>query len=257
MSDKSSAYAALISNISEKDRAKDVEQFDDILRMFTNEMNKFESRFGKIRDEEKMLAVKKLMPESLLNYRFRGTTMSYSEHIVALENIIIDKVAMVPTAKGKRHDTSAPMEIGMATKEDSENASQEGDRRILDLALQAVNKGASKGKWSFSKGQHWNEKGGKGGKVEENAHDRKGSGKKGGKGQEKGGKGENRMCWTCGKTGHLAAWCGKGGKKNFYAMDKDDSEDTPKNTQTGRLKVKKICRHGAYWNRAKVSSGKK
>ena len=59
MSDKSSAYAALIGNISEKDRAKDVEQFDDILRTFTNEMNKFESRFGKIRDKEKMLAVKK------------------------------------------------------------------------------------------------------------------------------------------------------------------------------------------------------
>ena len=39
-----------------------------------------------------MLAVKKLMPESLLNNRFRGTTMSYSELIVALENIIIDKV---------------------------------------------------------------------------------------------------------------------------------------------------------------------
>ena len=30
MSDKNSAYAALIRNISEKDRAKDVEQFDDI-----------------------------------------------------------------------------------------------------------------------------------------------------------------------------------------------------------------------------------
>ena len=35
MSDKRSVYAALISNISEKDRAKDVEQFDDILRTFT------------------------------------------------------------------------------------------------------------------------------------------------------------------------------------------------------------------------------
>ena len=148
MSDKSSAYAALISNISEKDRAKDVEQFD-ILRTFTNEMNNFESRFGKIRDKEKMLAVKKLMPESLLNYRYRGTTMSYNELIVALENITVDKVAMVPIAKGKRHDTSAPMEIGMATKEDSENASQEGDQRIIDLALQAVCKGAGKGKWSF------------------------------------------------------------------------------------------------------------
>ena len=64
MSDINSAYTALISNISERDRAKDVEQFDDILRTFTNEMNKLENRPGKIRDEEKMLAVKKLMPES-------------------------------------------------------------------------------------------------------------------------------------------------------------------------------------------------
>ena len=73
------------SNISEKDRAKDVEQFNDILRTFTNEMNKFESRVGKIRDEEKMIEVKKLMPESLLNYGFRGTTISYGELIIALE----------------------------------------------------------------------------------------------------------------------------------------------------------------------------
>ena len=64
--------------------------------------------------------------------------MSHSTLIVALENIIINKVAMVPIAKGKTHDTSALMEIGMATKEDSENASQEGDQRIIDLALQAV-----------------------------------------------------------------------------------------------------------------------
>ena len=154
-----SAYAALISNISEKDRAKDVEQFDDILRTFTNEMNKFENRFSKIRDEEKMLAVKKLMPECLLNYRFRGTTMSYNELIIALENIIVDKVVTVPTARNKKHDTSAPMEIGMAATEDGENASQEGDQRIMYLALQAVYKGTGKGKWSFGKGQNWNEKG--------------------------------------------------------------------------------------------------
>ena len=36
-SDRSSAYAALISNISERDRAKDVEQFDDILGNFIND----------------------------------------------------------------------------------------------------------------------------------------------------------------------------------------------------------------------------
>ena len=215
MSDKNSAYAALISNISEKDRAKDVEQFDDILRTFINEMNKFESRFGAIRDEEKMFAVKKVMPESLLNYRFKGTTMSYSEIIIALENIIVDKVSTVPSSKKRRNDTSAPMEIGMTTKEDGESASQEGDQRILDLTLQTVYKGTCKGKRRFGKGQNWNEKGGKGGKDGGKNSWQKGSGKKGGKGQEKGGKGDSRTCWTRGKTGHIAAWCRKGGNNKF------------------------------------------
>ena len=91
-SDRSSAYAAMISNISERDRAKDAEQIDDILRNFINETNKHEGRFGKIRDGEKTLAVKKLVPESLLNYRLRGTTFPYKELLIALENIIIDKV---------------------------------------------------------------------------------------------------------------------------------------------------------------------
>ena len=78
-SDRSSAYAALISNISERDRAKDGELFDDILRNFINETNKYEGRFGKIREEETILAVKQLMPESLLSYRLRGTQLPYEE----------------------------------------------------------------------------------------------------------------------------------------------------------------------------------
>ena len=80
------------SNISERDRAKAVEQFDDILRTFIKETNNYEGRFGKIRDEEKTLVVKRLMPASLLNYRFRGTKLPYEELLIALENIIIDKV---------------------------------------------------------------------------------------------------------------------------------------------------------------------
>ena len=99
MTDKNSAYAALLSNISERDRAHDVEQLDDILRTFVNDMNKLEKRFGTIRDEGKMLAVKKLMHESLLNCRFRGTTMSRSELLVALENIIIDKGSDSPDSQ--------------------------------------------------------------------------------------------------------------------------------------------------------------
>ena len=229
-SDKSSAYAALVSNINEKDRAKDVEQFDDVLRTFKNEMTKFENRFGKIRDEDKVLAVKKLMPEILLNYRFRGTTMSYDELIIALENIIIDKVSTVSTARSRKYDTSAPMEIGMASKEVGETTSQEGHQRIIDLALQAVYKGSGKGKWGLGKGQSWNEKGNKGGKGGGKRYWQKGSGKKGGKGQEKGGKGETRTCWTCGKTGHIAAGCRKG-NKNLYAIDEDENENVEESAE--------------------------
>ena len=126
-SDKNSVYAALISKISEGERTKNVEQFDDIPRTFINETNKFEARFGPIRDVEKMLVVKKWMLESLLNYRFRGTTMSCSELLVALENIIIDKVATVPTARPRKIDTSAPMEVAMAAQGDGESARE---RRI-------------------------------------------------------------------------------------------------------------------------------
>ena len=55
-SDRSSAYGALNSNISERGRAKDV----DILRNFMNETNKYNGRFGEIRHEEKILAVQKM-----------------------------------------------------------------------------------------------------------------------------------------------------------------------------------------------------
>ena len=96
-SNPSSANAALISNISERDHAKDKEQSDDILRNFINEMNKYEGWFGEIPDEEKSLAVKRLMPENLLESRFRGTTLPslpYEESLIALENVIIDKVTI-------------------------------------------------------------------------------------------------------------------------------------------------------------------
>ena len=137
----------------------------------------YECRLGKIRDEEKMLAVKKLIPESLQNNRFRGTTVSYGELIIALENIIVDKVSTVPSSKSRKNHTSAPMEVGMAAKEDGENVSQAGDQRIVDLALQAVYKGTGKGKWGFGKGQNWNEEGGKGGKDGGKNSWQKGSGR--------------------------------------------------------------------------------
>ena len=61
--------------------------------------------------------------------------------------------------------------------------------------------------------------------VEERTHGRRAvAWKEAKKGKEKSGKGEARACWTSGKTGHMAAWCRKGGKHNLYAIDEDDSE---------------------------------
>ena len=92
---------------------------------------------------ENMIAIKKLMPGSLLNFRFRGTTLKYEELLIALEPIIIDKVSTTPTTRQKKVDTSAPMEIGIAAKDDSES-SRGGDQRIMDIALPAVQKGTGK-----------------------------------------------------------------------------------------------------------------
>ena len=106
------------SNICERDRAKDVEQFDDILRTFINETSKFENRIGEIRVDETMLAFGKLIDAwGLLNIRFRGTTLNYEELLIALENImvIIDKVPTDPTTRQKNVD-----------------------HRILDIALQST-----------------------------------------------------------------------------------------------------------------------
>ena len=119
--------------------------------------------------------------------------MSYIELIVALENIIIDKVATVPTTKSRKYDTSAPMEIGMTAKEGGESMSQEGDQRIVDLAMQAVYKGTGKGKWGFGKGQSWNEKRGKGSKMEERSRGRKAAATKEAKGKRKVGRNKNML----------------------------------------------------------------
>ena len=227
-SDRNLVYAALISNISERDCAKDVEQFDDILRNFINETNKYEGRFGKIRDEEKTQAVKKLMPESSLNYRLLGTTLPYEEWLIALENIIIDKVTTHSELKVKKTDTSAPMEIGTAAGTDGEETSEEGYGRTSEHAVQAVYKGTGgkggrkEGSPSWSVQKYFNSgKGEKGTNPAGKGHLSKTGGKKGGKGQEKGGKGDARVCWSCGKSGHIAANCVKGGwNRSLNAVEK-------------------------------------
>ena len=199
-----------------------MEQFDDILRTFTNEMTKFENRFGKIRDEEKVLAVKKLMPESLLNYRFRGTAMPYGELIIALENIIIDKVSTVPTARSRKHDTSAP--------HGDWNGNERRWRECKPRRRPANRRPRSAGRGALARVRAGMRKVAKAAKAEERTRGRK-QWQERRQRAEKGGKGETRTCWTCGKTGHIAAWCRKGSNKNLYAIDEDDSENVEESAE--------------------------
>ena len=131
--------------------------------------------------------------------------MSYGEIIIALENIIVDKVSTVQSSKSRRNDTSAPMEIGMAAKEDCRKCEPKKETRgIVDLALQAVYKGTGKRKvWIWQRSELERERW----------------------------QGESRTCWTCGKAGHIAAWCRKGGNKNLHATDEDDSENIEESTE--------------------------
>ena len=94
-----------------------------------------------------MLAVEMLMPESLLNFRFRGDTTRHEELLVALENNIIDKPEN--QTEESRHES----EIEMATKAKGQDNRYQ---RIMDITLQAVYRGAGKGHWSARKGQRWN-----------------------------------------------------------------------------------------------------
>ena len=90
------------------------------------------------------------MPESLLNYRFRGTTLPHEELLIALENIVIDKVTTHSTSKVKKIDTSAPMEIGMAAGTEGEETFEEGYRKTSE---RAVHEGTgAKGGWNGGKG---------------------------------------------------------------------------------------------------------
>ena len=81
----------------------------------------------------------------------------------------------------KKSDTSAPMEIGLAAKDDCGSSTEEGDQRIVELALQAVYKGTDRGKCSLGIGQSRNEKACQVGKTGGLNSWHKGSGKKGSK----------------------------------------------------------------------------
>ena len=89
----------------------------------------------------------------------------------------------------------------MAAKDDGESAREEGDQRIVDLALEAGYKGVGKGKWSLGKGLSLNEKGNH--QVGEGDKERETHGKRAVAGKEA--KGKRKMAMeTPEHVGHVA-----------------------------------------------------
>ena len=68
-----------------------------------------------------------------------------------------------------------------------------------------------------------------------------GRSKQGGKGQEKGGKGDN-----------IAMWCQNGGNKNLCAIDEDESETTEETPNNGGVSTVVF-----FWKRVKMSSDRR
>ena len=104
-----------------------------------NETNEFENRSDKISHEQKMLAVKMLMLESLLKFRFRGGTTV--------------EVRRASHFFGKHHYRQGIHSADNQT--DDSEGSGEGDQRIMDFALQAGLQWNSKGNRRSGKGPRW------------------------------------------------------------------------------------------------------
>ena len=68
-------------------------------------------------------------------------------------------------------------------------------------------------------------------RIEERIRGRRAAARKEEKGKKMVAKEIPRTCWTCGKTGHIAAWCRKGGNKKLYAVDEDDGENAEESTE--------------------------
>ena len=68
-------------------------------------------------------------------------------------------------------------------------------------------------------------------RIEERIRGRRAAARKEEKGKKRVAKEIPRTCWTCGKTGHIAAWCRKGGNNKLYAVDEDDGENAEESTE--------------------------
>ena len=71
-----------------------------------------------------------------------------------MENIIVDKTMIVPTIRIKKNNMNTPMEIGMTTKEDGQNASQickSSKKELVNERQEKEDKGDIRTCWTCDK----------------------------------------------------------------------------------------------------------
>ena len=152
--------------------------------------------------------------ESLLDFRFRRTTLKHKELFIAFENIIIENDLTVPIKRQKKFDTSAPLSIGMATKDDREGSRRRrpvNHGRHAASCRQRTHAGTHRGTQVATVA-----KGAKRGRMSSR---QKGNDQKGVNGPGEGCKGDSTTFFTCPTTSHIKALCPRGGNKNLNAID--------------------------------------
>ena len=138
--------------------------------------------------------------------------------LVALENIDIDNVWTVPTVKSRKADTSAPMETGMAAKDDGKTR-EKMIKESWTSHNRLFTKGLAKENGVSERVSIRMEKGTMVAKVAEMEERISGKRARKAKGKNMVAR-EKALTWlTFGKGGHTAARCRTAGDKNWYAIE--------------------------------------
>ena len=234
VSDRQAVYAKLM----DPKEASSVSTMATELAAWERDMAEFETRFEKLREDEKVSAAKKIVPKEIFRNRLIGMKLdSYDELRRVIRAIGLDRALAVREEQAKKTpratQKSDPMDIDTLAKQHSEGdistedflmavgtwsnerqkgqAQKQGDRASYGPVKrqQGTQNQTTAGNWTMK-----GEKGGGKGK------DRDAKGK---------GKGKGKRCYNCDGIGHIARECPseKGAGKGMNEMrDGEPEEDS-------------------------------
>ena len=140
----------------------------------------------------------------------------------------------------------------MEAKEDGESVSQEGDQRIMDLALQAVYKEQAKENGDSAKVKFGMRQAAKVGRMEERIRGRMAAARKEEKDKKRVAKENSEHVGRAARQDTLQLGVEKEETKNYTPLTK-----TTVRTMKNRPKMRRICKHGAFCKKVITNSGKR